>query len=652
MKRKRIRASGGVTALLAALTAAIYLLGMAAATVCTAAVLCSVFDDDTRSHLERIFLRDDDWTDKERTQYALCRLVYDGSSSHVTLSAVGGLDSDRREPLRQIGLSGRRATVVFDADGKIAVESGDFLYFPYLSAASWDAGADESVSESYAGYAYVPLAREHMHPNLLGVWEAFTWPFSYAAFRVTGQRDGAAFRAARVEAVDEHAFEVALDTLVAPETVWQPDGVTETRQFVVSDIVRRGNLTWQTIYEDESVPESETVYATRMDACAYDAGKSVTEQGVEYDSLLDLARSLGRPLVREYGLIYSGSLVRRLRVAPHYLYEGETLRYVVVTATEYFPLRSAMALLRNWYIALGLLSLILFALVRSRLRRRLTDPLALAADAADGRPLGPEEAWRGAYPDVAAVLNSMDDSAGRIRSLRDENGRLTRSLGFAEQAERSRRELTSHLAHELKTPLAIVSSYAEGLSEHIEGDRRDEYLAVIRGEAARMDGLVRQMLDLSRLEAGRVVLRREEFSLTGLARDILPRFERPAGARKLRLDLTADGSAIVNADRARVEQVLENLISNAVTYASEGTAIRIAVSAARRGARFAIENDCPPLPDGALGKLFEPFYRADESRSSGGTGLGLAICKSVAELHGGSLRAEAIPGGLRFVLAL
>ena len=648
MKRKRIRSSGGVTALLAALTAAIYLFGMAAATVCTAAVLCSVFDDDTRSYLERIFLWDDDWTDEERTQYALCRLVYEGSSSRVTLSAVGGLDSDRREPLRQIGLSGQRATVVFDASGNLAVESGDFLYFPYLSAASWDAGADDSAD----GYAYVPLAREHMHPNLLGVWEAFTWPFGYAAFRVTGQRDGAAFRAARVEAVDEHAFEVALDTLVAPETVWQPDGAAETRQFVVSDIVRRGNLSWQTIYEDESVPESETVYATRMDACAYDAGGPVTEQGVEYDSVLDLARSLGRPLVDEYGLIYSGSLVRRLRVAPHYLYEGETPRYVVVTATEYFPLRSAMALLRNWYIALGLLSLILFALVRSRLRRRLTDPLALAADAADGRPLGPEEAWRGAYPDVAAVLNSMDDSAGRIRSLRDENGRLTRSLGFAEQAERSRRELTSHLAHELKTPLAIVSSYAEGLSEHIEGDRRDEYLAVIRGEAARMDGLVRRMLDLSRLEAGRVVLRREEFSLTGLARDILPRFSRPADARGLRFDFSSDGPAVVNADRARVEQVLENLVSNAVAYASEGTAIRIAVSAARRGARFAIENDCPPLPDGALGKLFEPFYRADESRSSGGTGLGLAICKSVAELHGGSLRAEAIPGGLRFVLAL
>ena len=420
--------------------------------------------------------------------------------------------------------------------------------------------------------------------------------------------------------------------------------MTETRQFVVSDIVRRGNLSWQTIYEDESVPESETVYATRMDACAYDAGGPVTEQGVEFDSVLDLARSLGRPLVDEYGLIYSGSLVRRLRVAPHYLYEGETPRYVVVTATEYFPLRAAMALLRNWYIGLGLLSLILFALVRSRLRRRLTDPLALAADAADGRPLGPEEAWCGAYPDVAAVLNSMDDSAGRIRSLRDENGRLTRSLGFAEQAEQA-----SDAAAEA---VSIVSSYAEGLSEHIEGDRRDEYLAVIRGEAARMDGLVRQMLDLSRLEAGRVVLRREEFSLTGLARDILPRFSRPADARGLRFDFSSDGSAVVNADRARVEQVLENLVSNAVAYASEGTVIRIAVSAARRGARFAIENDCPPLPDGAIGKLFEPFYRADESRSSGGTGLGLAICKSVAELHGGSLRAEAIPGGLRFVLAL
>ena len=649
MKRKKFRASGGVTALLAALTAAIYLLGMAAATVCTAAVLCSVFDADAADRLERIFLWDDDWSDRERTQYALCRIVSEGSRADVTLSAVGGFDSDRREPLRQIGLTGQRATVVFDASGELAAESGDFLYFPYQSAASWDAGADETVCD---GYAYVPLARENMHPNLLGVWNASTWTFSYAAFRVTGQRDGTAFRAARVEAVDQHDVDVAVDTLVAPETVWQPDGVAETRQYVVSDVVRRGNLSWQTIYEDDLVPEDETVYAARMDACAYDAGEPVTEQGVEFDSVLALARSLGRPLVDEYGLVYSGSLVRRLRVAPHYLYEGEEARCIVVTATEYFPLRSAMALLRNWYIGLGLLSLLLFALVRSRLKRRLTAPLALAADAADGRPLGPDEAWRGAYPDVAAVLNSMDDSASRIRSLRDENGRLTRSLGFAEQAERRRRELTSHLAHELKTPLAIVSSYAEGLSEHIEGDRRDEYLAVIRGETARMDGLVRQMLDLSRLEAGRVVLRREDFSLTDLTRDVLPRFERPASARGLRFDLTADGSANVNADRARVEQVLENLISNAVAYAAEGTTIRIAVEPTRRGARFSIENACPPLPRGALGKLFEPFYRADDSGSSGGTGLGLAICKSIAELHGGSLRAEKTDDGLRFTLEL
>ncbi len=652
MKRKKLRASGGVTALLAALTAAVYLLGMAAATLSTAAVLCSVFDGDARDRLERIFLWDDDWSDPERTQYALCRIVSEGSRADVTLSAVNGFDSDRREPLRQIGLSGQRATVVFDADGNLAAESGDFLYFPYLSEASWDAGADETLSESFAGYAYVPLARGSMHPNLLGVWNASTWTFSYAAFRVTGQRDGTAFRAARVEAVDQHAFDAAVDTLVAPETVWQPDGAVETREYVVSDVVRRGNLSWQTIYEDDAVPADETIYATRMDACAYDAGEPVTEQGVEFESVLDLARSLGRPLVDEYGLIYSGSLVRRLRVAPHYLYEGETARFVVVTATEYFPLRSAMALLRNWYIGLGLLALLLFALARSHLRRRLTAPLALAADAADGRPLGPDEAWRGAYPDVAAVLNAMDDSGSRNRALRDENGRLTRSLDFAEQAERRRRELTSHLAHELKTPLAIVSSYAEGLSEHIADDRRDEYLAVIRGETARMDGLVRQMLDLSRLEAGRVVLRREKFSLTGLARDVLPRFSRPADARSLRFDFSSDGSADVNADRARVEQILENLVSNAVAYASEGTAIRIAVGSTRRGARFSIENDCPPLPDGAAGKLFEPFYRADESRSSGGTGLGLAICKSIAELHGGSLRAEQTEGGLRFTLEL
>ena len=214
--------------------------------------------------------------------------------------------------------------------------------------------------------------------------------------------------------------------------------------------------------------------------------------------------------------------------------------------------------------------------------------------------------------------------------------------------------MTSNIAHELKTPLAVIHSYAEGLKEHIAEGKREKYLDVILAESEHLDNIVLELLDLSRLEAGRVKLARDDFSLSDLTYRVFERLDMAAQAKNLKIEYHFPDDCTVTADETRIRQVIENFAANAVKYtpANGNICVRIAVqrysTVARRSATFSIENDSAPLSDEALDKVWDTFYRADESRSGMGTGLGLAIAKSIVELHGGSCSVRNTTTGVVF----
>ena len=230
--------------------------------------------------------------------------------------------------------------------------------------------------------------------------------------------------------------------------------------------------------------------------------------------------------------------------------------------------------------------------------------------------------------------------------------RLNTALTYAKTAEENRRQLTSHIAHELKTPLAVVHSYAEGLKEHIAEDKRDKYVDVILSETERMDAMVLEMLDLSRLEAGKVKLARDQFSLGELAKSVFDRLEKAIEAKDLHLTCEFPENSAVTADESRIAQVVENFATNAVKYTPAGGNITVAITRNYRGITFTMANDCPPLSQEALDKVWDTFYRVDEARSGGGTGLGLAIAKQIIELHGGTCAAENTKTGVAFRFTL
>jgi signal transduction histidine kinase len=236
----------------------------------------------------------------------------------------------------------------------------------------------------------------------------------------------------------------------------------------------------------------------------------------------------------------------------------------------------------------------------------------------------------------------MLDSRQALADSHAELQQTKSALHYAEYAEEKRRQLISNITHELKTPLAVIHSYVEGLQSDIAEEKKEHYLAVIQDETQRMDAMVLQMLDLSRLEAGKVHLSMEPFSLLQLTQTVAQRFEPLLTAKTLTLTYGNTQDFQVTADESRIEQVITNLMTNAIKYTDEGGQIRIHITLHQRKALFSIENTAVPLSATALDKVWDSFYRADPARTEPGTGLGLTLVKQIIELHGGTCQVQNV----------
>ena len=211
-----------------------------------------------------------------------------------------------------------------------------------------------------------------------------------------------------------------------------------------------------------------------------------------------------------------------------------------------------------------------------------------------------------------------------------------------ERVEQVRRETTAALAHELKTPLSVLSAAAELLEDNLAPEKQAHYLDVIQMQAQRMDGSVRKMLELSRLEAGVQALRREEFQLAALAQERLAAALPADGS--LHTEFASDSEYMVNADRALLARALDALLENAVQHTPEGGCITVRIA----NGMLSVANTGDAIPNHALPRLWEAYYQADPSRSTKGDGLGLSIAKTVFDLHGYTCGAENTDAGPKF----
>jgi len=228
---------------------------------------------------------------------------------------------------------------------------------------------------------------------------------------------------------------------------------------------------------------------------------------------------------------------------------------------------------------------------------------------------------------------------GRIVVLRD----VTRET----EAERMRSALVASVSHELRSPLTAINGYTETLLNDGPWDPQTEreFLEVVSLSGSRLAALVDNLLDAATLDAGALLLQREPVRVERLAERILQQRRLLAGGCTLHLE-TRPGLPLADADPIRVEQVLANLVDNAIKYSPQGGAIRVRISAAQDGMlSVTVTDQGSGIPAQHLEHLFERFYRVEATgRATRGVGLGLYICRNLVESHGGRIWVDSEPG--------
>jgi len=240
----------------------------------------------------------------------------------------------------------------------------------------------------------------------------------------------------------------------------------------------------------------------------------------------------------------------------------------------------------------------------------------------------------------AAWLDNQGRPRGTVLVFHD----LTR----LKKLERNREEFVANVSHELGTPLSMIKGYVETLLEGAKDNPEvaTRFLETINRNADRLKLLIEDLLTISELESGRVRLNLQPVALRGAADKVLGDFKARAGAKEIKLT-NAVPDLPVRADLNRLEQVLGNLVDNAIKYGRPGGWVEVSARPANPGlVEICVRDNGPGIPPEALERIFERFYRVDKARSreQGGTGLGLSIVKHIVQSHGGTAWARSEPG--------
>jgi signal transduction histidine kinase len=219
-----------------------------------------------------------------------------------------------------------------------------------------------------------------------------------------------------------------------------------------------------------------------------------------------------------------------------------------------------------------------------------------------------------------------------------------REVAALKKLDQLKSELLATVSHELRTPLGSIKGYATTLLEHdslLSRDESREFLEIIDSESDRLNELIRNLLDMSRLEAGVLKMDREPVQLIQVIESCVARVRRHTDRHRIQIDWTGDW--LVDADPRRIAQVLTNLLENAVKYSPDGGEITVGGQVQGGMLQVSVADQGDGIPTRDLHRVFDRFHRVEGeiSKRVGGTGLGLAICQRLVDAHGGRIWVES-----------
>jgi len=237
-------------------------------------------------------------------------------------------------------------------------------------------------------------------------------------------------------------------------------------------------------------------------------------------------------------------------------------------------------------------------------------------------------------------------------ALADEQGHfqgavfVLHDLTKLKQLENTRREFVANVSHELRTPLSLIKGFVETLLDGAADDREqaERFLRTIQKHTNRLTFLIEDLLTISRLESGPVTLSLQPVALGDVTERVIEDLRARSAARKIHIENLIPAELAAEADADRLQQVISNLVENAIKYGREGG--KVIISSELTGnsqIKLCVQDDGPGIPAEAQPRIFERFYRVDRARSreTGGTGLGLAIVKHIVQAHGGTVGSPA-----------
>ncbi|WP_072524640.1 sensor histidine kinase [Clostridium sp. Marseille-P3244] len=321
-------------------------------------------------------------------------------------------------------------------------------------------------------------------------------------------------------------------------------------------------------------------------------------------------------------------------------------------------IRESASLANRFLIYLGGLGIILGGVLVWLFSRRFTRPvMELARLSQEMANLNFDAKYKGRGCDEIGILGSNFNRMSAqlektISELKSANNELQKDIEQKEKVEKMRNEFLGNVSHELKTPIALIQGYAEGLKEGINDDpeSREFYCDVIMDEAGKMNQMVKNLLTLNQLEFGSDEVQFERFDIVRLVRGVIASCDILVQQVEAEVDLISDECVYVWADEFKTEQVVRNYLTNAIHHVENEKRIEVRIIKKEDTVRVSVFNSGKPIPEEDIPRLWDKFYKVDKAhtREYGGNGIGLSIVKAIMESFRQKYGVENFDNGVSF----
>ena len=326
------------------------------------------------------------------------------------------------------------------------------------------------------------------------------------------------------------------------------------------------------------------------------------------------------------------------------------------------PIEESVRISNNTLIVIGIATVIISAFVASLISKRFTSPILQLNDITKKMAkLDFEQKYRindsdDEINELGKNINTMSDKLeSTIKQLRETNSELEKDIEEKSKIDEMRKQFISDVSHELKTPIALIQGYAEGLIENVNNDdeSRKFYAEVILDESNKMDVLVKQLLELMKLEYGKREFNDEEFDVVELINEVIRKCNVMLEENQIQVVFDEKKPIYAYADDFYVEQVVTNYFTNAIKHAKEVNGkkqIKITIQNVKNKIRVSVFNTGDKIPEEDLTRVWGRFYKIDDSRNreNSGSGIGLSIVKAIQNNYQNEYGVQNLSNGVEF----